>query len=392
MFSDILVVELASVLAGPSVGMFLAELGAKVIKVENPSTGGDVTRGWKLPSEDPQTDTPSYFSCANWGKNSLALNISSSEGRDIAYSLLEKADIVIVSYKPGDAEKLGMDYEIIQKLNPGIIYASISGYGEDNPKTAYDAVLQAESGFMSINGTTESGPLKMPVALIDIIAAHHVKESVLLAFIKKLKTGEGSKVSISLYEAAINSLANQATNYLYTGKIPRASGSEHPNIAPYGETFTTKDGRKIILAIGNDKQFLALCRILGIEENNDFSTNQKRLQNREALKKVLQEKFQLFDSGQIIEKIEEKNIPAGIVKNIAEALATKEASKIILTSGAIKGISQLGSGTTEKTIPGMPPALGEHTIEILTEYLHLDQSQLIDLQERNIILSKKMNI
>ncbi|HRW98805.1 MAG TPA: CoA transferase, partial [Cyclobacteriaceae bacterium] len=179
LFTGLKVVELASVLAGPSVGQFFAELGAEVIKVENLHGGGDVTRTWKGNGEQTG-DVSAYFSSVNWGKKSLALDLSKKEGREIVQQLASKADLIIASYKPGDAEKLGVDYGTLSKLNRGLIYGQVTGYGPDNERVGYDAVIQAESGFMDLNGTPDSGPTKMPVALIDVLAAHHLKEGLLL--------------------------------------------------------------------------------------------------------------------------------------------------------------------------------------------------------------------
>src|SRR6478609_11070071 len=171
MFADLKVLELASVLAGPSVGQFFAELGAEVIKVENLKSGGDVTRTWKV-SGEKEGDLSAYFCSCNWGKKSIAVDLSSKEGKEIVQKLASKSDVVIASYKPGDAEKLGVAYEQLNNINPKLIYGQITGYGSDNNRVGYDAVIQAESGFMDMNGERGGDPLKMPVALIDVLAAH----------------------------------------------------------------------------------------------------------------------------------------------------------------------------------------------------------------------------
>src|SRR5690606_17028566 len=212
-FKELIVLELASVLAGPGVGQFFAELGAEVIKVENLRTSGDVTRSWKL--KDEKTDDRSaYFCSANWGKQSIAVDLTHVTGRDIVHRLARRADIVIASYKPGDAEKLGVDYASLSALNPRLIYGEISGYGQDNPRVGYDAIIQAEAGFMSMNGEPGGPSLKMPVALVDILAGHQLKEGLLVALMERTRTGAGRRVSVSLIDAAIASLANQATIYL----------------------------------------------------------------------------------------------------------------------------------------------------------------------------------
>lgn len=217
------VLELASVLAGPGVGQFFAELGANVIKVENLRTGGDVTRTWKAAGE-PTDDRSAYFCAVNWGKRSIALDLSKKEGQKIVHELARQADIVIASYKPGDPEKLGVDYKSLSSVNNGLIYGQITGYGAENPKVGYDAIVQAESGFMYMNGEPGGRSLKMPVALVDVLAGHHLKEGLLLAMLQRQQTGAGRLVEVSLIQAAISSLANQATNWLVGKKILESTG------------------------------------------------------------------------------------------------------------------------------------------------------------------------
>jgi len=249
------VLELASVLAGPSVGMFFAELGATVIKIENITTQGDVTRKWKLAKENPNTDISGYFSCVNWGKYSFAVNLLEKEGLDIIYKLTAECDIVLVSYKPGDAEKLKVDYPTLKQYNQALIYSHITGYGLKNSRAGFDAIIQAESGFTYMNGNPGGPPTKMPVALMDVLAAHHLKEAILLALLYRERTGKGQYIEASLFKAGIASLANQATNWLVGKTIPERIGSDHPNIVPYGTIFKTSDNKEIVLAAGTDKQF-----------------------------------------------------------------------------------------------------------------------------------------
>src|SRR5688572_22115958 len=197
MFENLKVLELASVLAGPGVGQFFAELGATVLKVENPKTSGDVTRSWKAAGE--QTDDRSAYFCAvNWGKQSIVINLDSAEGQRIVHKLAEQCDIVIASYKPNDAEKIRVDYQTLRRLNASLIYGSITGYGPNEPRVGYDAVIQAEAGFMFLNGEPGRSSLKMPVALIDILAGHQLKEGILLALLRRQKTGEGALIEVSL--------------------------------------------------------------------------------------------------------------------------------------------------------------------------------------------------
>lgn len=333
MFEGLKVVELASVLAGPLVGSFFAELGAEVIKIENSTTGGDVTRKWKLPNESKDASFSAYYAAANYGKKSLFLNIQESEGYRIAIELIKTADILIVNFKKGDGEKLGFDYDTIKKLKPLIIYAEITGFGADDSRLAFDVVLQAETGFMSINGERNSRSLKMPVALIDIMAAHQLKEGILCALLKKYKTNNGSKVSVSLYESAIASLANQATNYLMAETTPIAIGSEHPNIAPYGDLFQTQDGVWITLAVGTDKQFYALCDSLEIRmlaDREEFKTNANRVVNRAELMDTLNQMIYQYDVINLEKLFKLHSIPYGRVKNIKEVFQDKLAQALVI--------------------------------------------------------------
>ncbi len=334
MFKDLKIIELAGVLAGPSVGMFFSELGAKVIKIENPKTGGDITRKWKLPQEDSNNSKSAYYCSVNWNKEIVFadLGIKSDNKKIIAF--IKTADIIITNFKLGDDLKFGMDYASLKKINPSLIYASINGFGENQNRTAFDVVLQAESGFMSINGTKESGSLKMPVAIIDILAGHQLKEAILLALINRQKTGKGSSVSVSLFETAIASLANQASNWLMNKHIPEKVGSLHPNIAPYGETFLTSDNKEIVLAIGTDKQFSTLCGVLGKPELallQDFSENKLRVKNRKKLSTILSELLKKQNSTDLKDLFEKHFIPAGWVQNIKEVFENNlTAQKMVL--------------------------------------------------------------
>ena len=334
MLSHLKVIELASVLAGPDVGMFFAELGAKVIKIENKLSGGDVTRKWKLSTEKESASISAYFSSVNWHKEHLFLNLKDVTDRNKVYDLIKTADIVITNFKPGADIKLEVDYKNLKKYNPTIIYGEINGYGSNSKRAAYDVVLQAETGFMSMNGTPTSGPVKMPIALIDLLAAHQLKEGLLLALLKKEKTGKGSFVEVSLYDAALASLKNQATNWLMNHFIPQRIGSLHPNIAPYGETFKTKDETLLVLAIGSNKHFEMLLNVIGathLVNDEKFTTNQLRVSNRKELDKQLQPYFKNQKGRELIKEFIQQNIPVGIINNLKEVFENKKAKELILT-------------------------------------------------------------
>lgn len=332
------VLELAGVLAGPSVGLFFAELGAQVLKVENSRTNGDITRAWRLPTEDPQASVSAYYCAANWGKSVLFADLQQPDDRQKIYQYIADADIVIVNFKQGDAVKLGMDYDTISKMNEKIVYAEITAFGKNNDQNAdriaYDVVLQAESGFMDMNGEADGLPIKMPVAMIDLLAAHQLKEGVLLALWQREKSGKGSYVSVSLLDAAIASLANQATNWLMAGHQPQRIGTLHPNIAPYGDMFACADGKYIVLAVGSDRQFEHLCQALAqtnIIQDERFAQNRQRVKNRKALQAQLQPLFSQYDRETILTILHRHKVPVGAIRNLPEVFALSAAQNLILS-------------------------------------------------------------
>ncbi|MGZ3862725.1 MAG: CaiB/BaiF CoA transferase family protein [Bacteroidia bacterium] len=331
-FKDLKVVELAGVLAGPSVGLFFAEQGAEVIKIENKKTGGDVTRSWKLPNEDKNSELSAYFLSVNFLKKHLFLDLSSESDHKKCIAQIKNADVVIVNYKKGDDKKLKLDYNTLKKINPQIIYAAINGFGEEDERVAYDLILQAESGFMSMNGTTESGPVKMPVALIDILSAHHVKEAILMALLKRNKTGKGSRITVSLFDSAVCSLANQATNWLIAKHLPQRTGSLHPNIAPYGEIFITKDRHLVTFAIGSDAQFKKLCSILDLPQlsgDENYLNNQLRVKNRKKLFAVLEKEVKKKTLAFFQKETTKHGVPFAKIRNLKEVFELPEAQKLL---------------------------------------------------------------
>jgi len=333
LFADLKVVELAGVLAGPAVGMFFAELGANVLKVENPSNNGDITRSWRLETEKENAQS-AYYSSVNYNKTIIWADLKKADDFEMVLNHIASADVVISNFKPSSAKQLGLDAIALRKKYPKLIYAQISGYGIDDETPAFDVVLQAEAGFMYINGEADGIPLKIPIALIDILAAHQLKEVILVALLQRSKTGLGATVHISLYNAALSSLANQATNYLMGGEIPQRMGSLHPNIAPYGETFYTKDEKAIVLAVGNDKQFALLCKCLNSEnvtDSNLYKTNALRVQNRKKMGEILAVEFLKFDSATLLAALKNNNVPCGDIRSMDEVLDNETAQKLILS-------------------------------------------------------------
>lgn len=333
LFSGLKILELSGVLAGPAVGMFFAELGATVTKVENPTTNGDVTRSWLLESESKEKQS-GYYSAVNYNKKVLWADLTVAKDFDLVLQEIAEADIVIANFKPSSAKKLGFDAESLRKKFPKLIYAQISGYGANDDTPAFDVVLQAEAGFMYINGEKEGAAVKIPIAIVDILAAHQLKEAILIALLKRSSSNVGATVHVSLYNAALATLANQATNYLMGEVVPERIGSLHPNIAPYGETFYTKDTKAIVLAVGNDKQFSSLCSCLNrsdIVSDVRFKSNTSRVKNRESLSVLLASAFLQFESDYLLNELKKNNVPCGDIRNMAEVLNTDSAQKLILT-------------------------------------------------------------
>ena len=339
MFKDLKIVELASVLAGPLAGSFFSELGAEVIKIENKRTNGDITRTWKLPSEDKNATASAYYSAANYSKKVLLLDLTNASDYQTLILHLKEADIVISNFKPDSAKKLRLDYDHLKEYNETIIYAELTGFGANDSRPAFDVVLQAETGFMYMNGEPNGNPVKMPVALIDILASHHMKEAILCAIINKLKTGKGKHIEISLYNSALASLANQATNWLMAGHIPEAMGSQHPNIAPYGDLYLTKDHKFLVLAVGTDGQFEKLCRLLLLPIAG-YETNEQRLMQRKTLNRMIGDRFKTETVNYWSSVLKKSNIPFGVVKNMKEVFQD-EKSKNMLISENIEGLEAI---------------------------------------------------
>lgn len=365
-FSNLKVLELANVLAGPSVGMFLAELGAEVIKVENPATKGDVTRSWKLSSESADTDTPAYFCAMNWGKKSICLSFTDANDRRILEQLIQRADVMLSSFKPGDDLKFKLDFESLKQLNPNVLLAEITAYGKEDARVGYDAILQAESGFTFLNGNNTTDFHKMPVALIDVLAGHQLKEGILAALLENTIEKKARHISVSLLETALSSLANQATNYLTAGINPQPAGSEHPNIVPYGTIFKCADAQPVVVAIGTNAQFGKLCEALGVQAlsaDDRFATNPNRVKNRIELNTLLKDAFEQQPATSLLEKLHASGVPAGSVNTVKEAVQLPQAANILLKNGDTTAFRT--ALFSDKTSLTTPPHLDENREEIL---------------------------
>ena len=373
------VLELASVLAGPSVGQYLAELGADVVKVENARAGGggggDVTRSWLLSGEAAPDGRSAYFHAANAGKRSIAVNALVPEGLAVLQRLAARADVVVASYKPGDAERLQLDYASLAAENEGLVYASITGYGTGVRRAGYDAAVQAESGFQFINGEPEAAPTKMPVAMVDLLAAHQLKEAVLLALWQRERTGQGTEVHVSLVKAAVASLANQASAYLKTGRVPQRMGSDHPSISPYGTVFETADGKLLTLAVGSDAQYRQLCEELAMEVPDSLATNRLRVANKAECKAGLADAIRLRTRDEFLAALQARAVPCGSVNAMDDVFEMPQAQEVVVRDpgGGYVGLRQSvsefrggGAGAEEEGggLPA-PPTYGEHTREVL---------------------------
>ncbi|MBK8557221.1 MAG: CoA transferase [Lewinellaceae bacterium] len=334
LFQDLKVVELASVLAGPAVGMFFAELGASVVKIENKTTGGDVTRGWKLPTEAQDSPISAYFCSVNWGKQHLMLDLTQPSDQQQALQYIQDADLVISNFKPSAAQRFGLDAASLRAQFPRLIYAQLHAFADpEDESPAFDVVLQAEAGFLYMCGEPDRPPVKMPVALIDLLAAHQLKEAILVALYQRERSGQGATVSTSLMESALASLANQATNYLMNEQVAQRMGCSHPNIAPYGDTFTCADGQSILLAAGTERQFQNLCRVLHLDEiphHPDFSSNTLRVKHRKELNKLLAAAMVQFPLEALMRECKAAGVPAARIRDMQSVFSMPAAQQMIL--------------------------------------------------------------
>ncbi|NND95562.1 MAG: CoA transferase [Flavobacteriales bacterium] len=326
------VIELANVLAGPAVGMFLAELGAEVIKIENRLNGGDMTRSWKLSTEKKDVPISAYFSSINFGKDYLDKDLNNALDHKEVLDLISEADVLINNMKGSSSRKFGLDKDSLRKINERLIHAELTGFAGENSKVGFDIVLQAETGYLSMTGTDKEAA-KLPVALIDVLAAHQMKEGILLALFLRERDGRGSHISCSLEEASLSSLSNQATNFLMQGFVAGRMGTLHPNIAPYGEVVRTKDLKEFVLAIGTQGHFERFCEFLGLGQllkDERYADNQNRVVNRIGLHKLLQSKVSLLDSEEFEKACDSLKIPVGRIKNLDEVLTSAVAEGMIL--------------------------------------------------------------
>ncbi len=322
------VLELARILAGPWAGQVLADLGAEVIKVESPD--GDDTRHWGPPFITHDADeSAAYFHGTNRGKKSIIADFKKPDDRARVIALAREADVLIENFKHGGLAKFGLDYASLQSINPGLVYCSITGFGHSGPyahRAGYDFIIQGMSGLMSVTGNPQDHPQKVGVAVTDIVTGLYASNAILAALHMRGRTGQGQHIDMALFDCATALMANQAMNYLATGRAPNRMGNAHPNLAPY-QTFPCADGW-IIIAVGNDGQFQKLCEILDCPElglHPDFCTNAHRVQNRDRLNALLEAKTQTFSKDALLATCEAKSVPAGPINSLAETFDDPQA-------------------------------------------------------------------
>ncbi|MEL0122053.1 MAG: CaiB/BaiF CoA-transferase family protein [Paracoccaceae bacterium] len=318
------VIELARILAGPWAGQTLGDLGAEVIKVEAPE--GDDTRQWGPPFVERENDkTASYFHSCNRGKSSVIVDFRTDEGKAVLIELVRDADILIENFKVGGLKKYGLDYENLAKVNPKLIYCSITGFGQTGPyahRAGYDYIIQGMSGFMSITGEPDGAPQRAGVAITDIFTGVYATSAILAALHMRARTGKGQHIDMSLLDSAVCVMANQALNYLTTGNPPQRTGNYHPNLTPY-QVFECRDGH-IIIATGNDGQYQRLCDILGLPEMAsapEYLKNANRVENREDMIAKLSARTVLMSKGDLLTACEAKGVPAGPINSMDEVFA-----------------------------------------------------------------------
>lgn len=398
------VIDMSRILAGPWCGQTFADLGAEVIKIERPGTGDD-TRGWGPPfmsdAEGNETDTAAYFLSANRGKKSVTVDITKPEGQDIIRRLVAESDMLLENYKVGGLKKYGLDYESLSKVNPGLVYCSITGFGQTgpySPRAGYDFLIQAMGGLMSVTGEAEArpggGPQKIGVALSDILTGLYTVIGALSALAYREKTGRGQHVDMALLDVTVASMANQAMNYLIAGNVPTTMGNAHPNIVPY-EAYKAAD-HYIILAVGNDAQFRRFCEVAGqldLADNDRYATNRSRVENREELGPILNEIIAARPRAFWLEELEKVGVPCGPINNLEQVFDDPH----IQSRGARQEVEHPEAGALPTvanpirlsespiTYDCAPPVLGQHNADVLTGLLGMDADEIAELKEKGIV-------
>jgi len=401
--AGIKVLDLSRILAGPWCTQILGDLGADIIKIEQPGQGDD-TRRWGPPFLDDGSQDAAYFLCANRNKQSAAINLADPRGAELIRRLAADADIVVENFRVGGLAKYGLDYASLSAVNPQLIYCSITGFGQDGPykdRGGYDFLIQGMSGLMSITGRPDDepggGPMKVGIPISDLVTGLYSAISILAALAHRDRTGEGQHIDMSLLDTQVSLLANQASNYLNGGMIPRRLGNEHPNTVPY-QDFACADG-EVLVALGNDRQFRAFCELVGrpdLPDDPRFVDNRHRSPNRHALQEELRPAIARWKSADLIKAMEDAKLPGGQVNEIPEILADPH----IAARGLVKDIAR-SDGTPVKVLgyPGKfsrtpadyrraPPRSGEDTFAVLKGLGGIDADEIASLIAAGVIADK----
>ncbi|NMG02218.1 CaiB/BaiF CoA transferase family protein [Azoarcus taiwanensis] len=402
--SHIRVLDLSRILAGPWAGQILADLGADVIKVERPGAGDD-TRHWGPPylknRDGEDTDVASYFLCANRNKRSITVDMTRPEGQALLQQLAAECDVVLENFKKDGLVRYGLDYASLAEVNPQLVYCSITGFGQDGPYAAragYDFLIQGLGGLMSLTGRPDgepgAGPMKVGVALTDILTGLYAANAVQAALAWRDRSGKGQHIDLALLDVQVACLANQAMNYLTSGRSPGRLGNAHPNIVPY-QDFPTDDGY-MILAVGNDAQFSRLCEALGdgsLSSDERYATNKARVENRATLIPALNKLTIQHTTADWIARLEAVGVPCGPINTLAEVFADQQVQarglKVDMDHPAIGTVPQVASpfrmSETPVAYDRAPPLLGEHTDEVLASVLGIGPEEIAALRERGVV-------
>lgn len=389
----ITVLDFSHVLAGPYCTMMLADYGADVLKIERPGIGDD-TRAWGPPFAGGES---CYFMSINRNKRSIALNMKTEEGKRIIRELAAQSDVAIENFCPGTMQRLGFAYEDLKKINPGIVYCSLSGYGQTGPDRdlpGFDVVIQARGGMMSLTGPADGDPSIVGISIIDVFAGLHALSGILAALKGRDATGRGCYLDMSLLDSQVNILTHQATSYLMTGRVPTRRGNSHNNIVPY-QTFKTRTCH-INIAAGNDKLYQNFCKVLGREDlaaDPRFATNGKRVENRPALCPILEALVAELDGRDLVAKLSAAHVPAAVVQDMKAVFDDPQVlSRQMIaemphpTAGTLRVPHAAGSIDGAKpALRRPPPLLGEHTAEILKEKLGYDDAKIAALKQSGVL-------
>lgn len=382
----LVVLDLSRILAGPTATQLLGDLGATVLKVENPKTGGDDTRGWgpnyALNNDGSRTDLSAYFMAANRNKQSVSIDLSTEDGQKTVQKLAARADVVIENYKPGGLEKYGLDHAALCAAHPALVYCSISGFGHTGPnrdQPGYDLMAQGYGGIMSLTGEPEGQPMKVGVGIADVMCGMYATIGILAALRHRDATGEGQHIDLSLVDAQMAWLINEGTNYLTSGKLPVRRGNAHPNIVPY-EAFGCSDGH-ILVAVGNDAQFARFCDVLGCPEmaaDTRFTTNLARIENRDVLIPLIAERLSGITKADVIARLHAVKVPVGPINTVAEALHSDQAkARGVVQEMAAPGVqggtvqllgNPLKLSRTPVRYDRPPPRFGQDTETVLRDF------------------------